>query len=501
MRSFFLSKFLLFGYVVALLQSCAVSGTKWSPSDPYVPDQLKKDYKLFRSVLEESHPSLYWYTPKDSMDYYFDWGYRQLTDSMTEPQFRSVLSYVIAKVKCGHTSTRYSRKFLRYLDTARLPQFPISIKALENDTIVINNNLQKGNLLVKRGTILTSLNKVPIKKIVDSLARHIPADGNNEQYLMQTLSNRGAFGGWLRLVAGYSNTYELGYLDSTGKEETISFRLIEPPKKDSVKKPIVPEVVKTWKRREQRARSLDRARSLQIDTGLSTGYLTINTFNNGYQLRSFLSATFSTLKKENIQHLVIDIRSNGGGNVAHSTFLTRKIVGEPFKIADSLYAVTRKSKFGSLVRYNGLIGGLMHFITRKKSDGHYHFGYFERKTFKPSKRHHYNGNVYVLTSPNSFSAAALFAAKVKGQKNVTLIGEETGGAAYGNSAWLIPDVRLPETGIRFRLPKFRLVIDSAAVKDGRGVLPDIEIKPTRQSIIENRDLKVETVRTLIIQKR
>ncbi len=150
-----------------------------------------------------------------------------------------------------------------------------------------------------------------------------------------------------------------------------------------------------------------------------------------------------------------------------------------------------------MVRYNGLIGGLMHFITRKKSDGHYHFGYFERKTFKPSKRKHYNGNVYVLTGPNSFSAAALFAAKVKGQKNVTLIGEETGGAAYGNSAWLIPDVRLPETGIRFRLPKFRLVIDSTAIKDGRGVLPDIEIKSTRQSLIENRDLKVEAVRTLI----
>lgn len=501
MRSFSLSKFLLFGCVVALLQSCAVSGTNWSPSDPYAPEQLKKDYMLFRSVLEESHPSLYWYTPKDSMDYYFDWGYRQLTDSMTEPQFRSVLSYVIAKVKCGHTSTRYSRKFLRYLDTARLPQFPISIKTLENDTIVINNNLQKGNLMIRRGTVLTSLNKVPIKNIADSLAKHIPADGTNEGYLMQTLSNRGAFGGWLRLVAGYSNNYELGYLDSSGKEEIISFRLIEPPKKDSIKKPIVPEVVKPWKRREQRARSLDRARSLQIDTGLSTGYLTINTFNNGYQLRSFLAAAFSTLKKEKIQHLVIDIRSNGGGNVAHSTFLTRKIVREPFKIADSLYAVTRKSQFGSLVRYNGLIGGLMHFITRKKSDGHYHFGYFERKTFKPSKRHRYNGNVYVLTSPNSFSAAALFAAKVKGQKNVTLIGEETGGAAYGNSAWLIPDVRLPETGIRFRLPKFRLVIDSTAVKDGRGVLPDIEIKSTRQSIIENRDLKVEAVRTLIIQKR
>lgn len=32
-----------------------------------------------------------------------------------------------------------------------------------------------------------------------------------------------------------------------------------------------------------------------------------------------------------------------------------------------------------------------------------------------------------------------------------VVGEETGGSAYGNSAWLIPDVRLPETGVRFSI--------------------------------------------------
>lgn len=45
-----------------------------------------------------------------------------------------------------------------------------------------------------------------------------------------------------------------------------------------------------------------------------------------------------------------------------------------------------------------------------------------------------------------------------------MIGEETGGGAYGNSAWLIPDVALPETGVRFRLPLFRLVIDKTVLK-------------------------------------
>ena len=60
------------------------------------------------------------------------------------------------------------------------------------------------------------------------------------------------------------------------------------------------------------------------------------------------------------------------------------------------------------------------------------------------------------------------------QDNVTIVGEETGGGAYGNTAWLIPDVTLPETGVRFRLPLFRLVIDKNYPKNGKGVQPEVE---------------------------
>ena len=104
----------------------------------------------------------------------------------------------------------------------------------------------------------------------------------------------------------------------------------------------------------------------------------------------------------------------------------------------------------------------------------------------------------MLAGPNSFSAAAIFARAVKGAPHITIVGEETGGGNYGNTAWFIPNVTLPETGIRFRLPKFRLVINKETEKDGRGVLPDIKVQPTRASLIQNRDLKVEKVRELII---
>ena len=80
---------------------------------------------------------------------------------------------------------------------------------------------------------------------------------------------------------------------------------------------------------------------------------------------------------------------------------------------------------------------------------------------------------------------------------MTVVGEETGGGAYGNSAWLIPDVTLPETRVRFRLPLFRLVIDKSAPKNGRGILPEVASTPTVEAIIRNTDFKVEKAMELI----
>ena len=91
----------------------------------------------------------------------------------------------------------------------------------------------------------------------------------------------------------------------------------------------------------------------------------------------------------------------------------------------------------------------------------------------------------------------MFTESVKEQTNVTIVGEETGGGAYGNTAWLIPDVSLPETGIRFRLPLFRLVINKNIPKDGRGVQPEVESKPTAAAIRRGADYKMEKVLDLI----
>jgi hypothetical protein len=62
---------------------------------------------------------------------------------------------------------------------------------------------------------------------------------------------------------------------------------------------------------------------------------------------------------------------------------------------------------------------------------------------------------------------------------------------------MIPDVTLPNTKVRFRLPRFRLVVDRQRTKDGRGVLPDVPALPTVEAIGKGQDFKTARVKELI----
>jgi C-terminal processing protease CtpA/Prc len=104
----------------------------------------------------------------------------------------------------------------------------------------------------------------------------------------------------------------------------------------------------------------------------------------------------------------------------------------------------------------------------------------------------------VLTNGLTFSASSLFCSAVKGQSNITLVGEETGGGWYGNSGILIPEITLPNTRLRVRLPFFRLVqYQHQAATKGTGVMPDIYVGPNWRDILNGVDTKMKTIEKII----
>jgi hypothetical protein len=432
------------------------------------------------------------------MDYYFNYGKEHLKDSMTEPEFRKVLNYVTAKINCGHTTVRSSKKWSKYSDTARLGKmFPLSMK-IWNDTMVVTANLNRKDSIIKRGTVISKINGKTGAELVDTLFNYISTDGYNRTHKYQTLSNRGFFGSLYTSLFGLSEKYTIEYLDTEGKIKSTTVPVYDPGM-DTVNRAAIRPVsnIPHPSRKESRHQELNTVRLLKIDSANHTAMMDLISFGSGYGLRGFFRNSFGALQQNKIGHLIIDVRSNGGGEVTNSTLISRYIVSQKFKISDSLYAVKKRSPYLQYIRHHFWNKLFMTFFTKKKKDGHYHFGYFERHYFKPKKKNHFNGNVYILTGGNSFSATTLFVSSVIKQDNVTVIGEETGGGAYGNSAWLIPDVKLPETGVRFRLPLFRMVIDKNYPKTGKGVQPEVEVKPTVDAVRRGADFKLDKAMELI----
>ncbi len=489
--------YLFYLTVLLLCQSCTTSKEAFNPDKKYPPDQLKEDYRLFRGILEENHPSLYWYASRDSIDHSFDKGYGAITDSMSEPAFRTLLSHVIARIGCGHTSVRYSKRYSEWLDTVRRTQFPLIMKWWK-DTMVLAVNLNRGDSVLKRGMIIETINGRTARQLTDTLFDYFITDGYNLTGKYQYLSTGLNFSSWYKNVFGYSPTFDIGYRDTDGMLQQVTIPLYD-PLTDTMRRLFRHRFIPGPERSKKQRKQMDAflTRNLQIDTGSRSAFMTVNTFEHGNHLRGFFRESFRTLDEKKIPNLVIDVRSNGGGDATNSTLLTRYIIDKKFKLADSLYAISRHNRYDRYIQKGFLYALLMDVVTSKRSDGKYHFGYFERHYYKPKRGHHFDGQVYILTGGNSFSATTLFAGMLKGQKNVTLIGEETGGGFYGNTAWMIPDAVLPNTGIRFRLPRFRLVVDKTREKNGHGVEPDVPSLPTAEAIGKGFDFKAAKAKELI----
>jgi C-terminal processing protease CtpA/Prc len=180
-----------------------------------------------------------------------------------------------------------------------------------------------------------------------------------------------------------------------------------------------------------------------------------------------------------------------------STRLTQYLVNKPFNIADTVAAKSRSFRYKKYIKPWFVYWMSMQFTGRKQKDGRIHFRYFERHMFKPEKRNHFDGNIYLVTGGYTFSAATLVTGELKGQENVTVVGEETGGGAYGNSAMHLPVITLPNSKVRVVLPLYRLVIDANRKKTGRGVFPDVEVGPSSVAIKNGTDAKMEKVKELI----
>jgi len=493
MRSFFFTI-----VISSLLVSCSASKyASYNPSGKISAQKLKDDFVLLKKILEANHPSLYWYTPKDSVDWYFNETLQSINDSMTEMQFKNKVAWFISKLSCGHTSVRPSKAYSEYVLKNRQNRFPLLLKAWD-DSLVVLGSLNKNDTVFKRGTIITSIENFSNRFVLDSMFRFISTDGYSNNFKNQAISFN--FPLYYSFAFPLKDSFLIRYIDASGtqKEKYVS---LNKPATDTSKENAAKQIANNIRqptRKEIKAMMLLSQRSMIYDSSNHLAYMRVATFSGG-NLRRFFRESFAELKEKNISNLVIDLRENSGGNINMSALFARYIKDTPFHVADTAAAVSRSLHYSKYIYPSMLYRLAMRFTTSKKADGKFHFNELEHRYFKPYSSNHFNGNIYIIQGGYTFSAAAMFVLYVKGQKNVTVTGEETGGGNYGTSAVHLPEIILPNSKVRVVLPLYRLVPDKTKIKNGRGIIPDIYIPPSSFDIRNSIDPKLQKVKELIQQ--
>lgn len=479
---------------LVFLSSCGSSLKNYDPNKKFSPQELQEDFRVAWITYQQKHPGKYWYNPKDTVDYYFQATYNSLKDSLTERKFRNRLAFAIEKIKCGHSSVRLSKKFTAYAEKHRdTIIFPLAIKVWGGDSMVVIGNAFRIDSDLVRGTTIKSINGKSVPDMLADMGQFISTDGWNNNFKYQIISN--SFPTQYKNTYGLSNHYNIDYQKPDGSSATKSIANYN-PKADTLDKRRIDTMRFFLPKKKERPKRLSLLRSLSIDTANHLALMKLNTFSDA-KLPSFFRRSFRKMTKKHVQNLAIELRENGGGSLNSSTLLTRFIIDHPFRNADTVAGIGKSFPYPKYVQNHFLYSLFRIFFTHKKADDRYHIRTIERHVFHPKQNNHFNGHVYIITGGFTFSASTLFIRPLQGQKNVTVVGEETGGGAYGNNAVNIPDITLPNTHLRVRLPLYRMVLDSTAKHNGHGILPDVFVPPNSEFIRQGKDPKMAKVLELI----
>lgn len=483
---------LAFGVITTTAQS---DSSYRSQLKKFAPEELQADLHLLKSIFEANHPSLYWYTPPAVIDSLFGQTLSGIKDSMNELDFKNRVAAWVSMIRCGHTTVRSSQRYSKQAAKDRFPLFPLNIK-LWQDSMVVLSNYQPKDSIIRRGTRLLSINGRDARFFIDTFSQHISGDGYGKQFASQLVS--GNFGTFYKNILSLDSTYLVSFVNQDGTIATTVLKNILPADLTPVKnQPNQPPP--RLSRKERRRIQLAEQRWLQIDSTGTTALMRLGSFSGAGTAR-FIKNSFKKINRAGIQNLVIDLRTNGGGKVSNSTLLTRYLSDHAFRVADTVVRNSAKLSYKKHIGQAWFYQLGLLFSGSRQADGRYHFNRFEKKTWAPMSKHHFNGTAYLIQGGYSFSATTLVLGELKGQKNIRLLGEETGGAYYGNSAMMIPTITLPNSKLRVSLPLFRLVANSQRPK-GAGIIPDISVPPSSDAIRRGVDPKMEKIRSLIAEAK
>ncbi|WP_378187327.1 S41 family peptidase [Aquimarina sp. W85] len=451
---------------------------------------LLRDLELLYQGLDKHHSGMYWYMPKDSVNSAFSNAKMKIKNDLNEIEFFNIIAPLVGLSREDHTNIEFSEEtetFLNY--EARY--LPVNVVFLDKKMYISKqSNLYTKPLL---GNEILSINgKNPIQ-LVYELGELFASDGFIKAVKFSDL-NGFSFSKHYFLKYGFINEFVIQVKDSSGKIHMLE---LESQKFTDFSNSLVNN-----EKRETQKESLEF--KLLNDT---IAYLGVHTFSNSLyeqnrvhkKLSTFLEISFKTIVENNVSNLIIDLSNNGGGNEGNENLLF-SYLADNYKKYKSVCAKSQVSildngidepiklkTFGFFERIFGNDKMPDKSYCRKRNMG------FGLMAYKKEPRYKYDGKLFVIISPVTYSGGSEFSNMIKTSNRGIFVGKETGGGYYGNTSGYSSELVLPHSRLLIDIPSLKFEMNVQNGEFGRGIIPDYKVVPTITEYLTKQNIPIKFI--------
>ena len=446
----------------------------------------QKDWNIFRQALEEYHPALAAYHSEQEIDSYLNSQEIRIESVMDYNSFYAILSETIDYIGDGHTGVYHPDWYWETTETGR---FPMDLYPEKDRLFVLYENG-----FIPIGSEIIEIDGKKTAEILNDLKIYTTGDGYPKPFETDLLA--AGFSDFYSNHFGSKDSYSIRWLSVDGRNETFSIIKGWSPSDDELEY------------EENYIKTPDPYSFSIIDN--NRAYLSINSFEfseeEGFTVNSddylkFLNDTFKQLKTSEHNELILDLRQNGGGDPFLLAELLSYLIDETFVLDKKTFARTNTIPLKQYIlpsqkKIVKEIEWELKEFTKRDDSGLYVYepgSVDDVIEIIPKDDLLFTGDLKVLVSYSTFSAAGMCSAILKNRTDAITIGQETSGGYTRLCAAADFDYRLPSTGIHLSIPTVGLLtnIVNERYPAGRGTIPDILVNERIFQLIEGLDPEME----------
>lgn len=460
-------------------------------------ERLLDDLELLYQGLDKFHSGMYWYTPKDSVDWAFQAVRDQITSDMNVLEFHKLIAPLVGYSREDHTNI-YLPSSVRNQARVEARFMPLTVVFLGRKLYCMMNGSYRKAIDLE-GKQIEAINGESPESVVGKIGKLFASDGYIKTVKYSDLS-------------GFS--FAKYYFYYYGQVDRFELKL------KGIKEPVLIRALPLSSIREnlkaRHGKSMEERDSKLLEYRLlndSVAYLGIHTFDNKdikkyteeRKLAVFLKNSFRSIQKSAIKTLIVDVSKNTGGSEGNEGLLY-SYFGDNYQKYKKVRVKTQKAVLDNgtdptiTLKAFGFFERLL--MNKKMEDGS-----LERRAsigrglmaYKKEPDYKFKGKTYVLISPVTYSGGSEFSNMMYSQKLATFVGQETGGGYYGNTSGYGRKLVLPNSGIIVTLPVLQFIMNvEPSIPFGRGVIPHYEVMPTFQEYQNGENAALEYIMERLI---